>query len=138
MALAALADMYGTDVDMGAGVRALLQAGARVDERQEIVCLAGSQDPEARVDVTEVAQRTPYTGPAYGRTAACVAATTKNKFAPGTFCTGACGVRVLQALLAGGADPEAVDGQGRKLCAHPELSPEAKAVLDAELELRRA
>ena len=123
-ALATMADRAGQAADMGAGVRALLAAGARPDAKADIVCNAGGY-PNVQ---------TPYEGPRYGRTVLAVLTTTKSNSAEGVYVTGASGISVLKALLAGGAEADPVDGAGVKLSAHPELSPEAKAVLEAHAQ----
>jgi hypothetical protein len=119
-ALATMADRMWQAAAAGAGVRALLAAGADIGAKQQISCMGGGSP--------HVQQ--PYTGPPYDHTTLMVVSFTQSNMSQGTYTTGASGIDLLKALLAGGADANERDNEGVLIRESPRVSPEAKAVLD--------
>jgi hypothetical protein len=123
--LTTMADAMLALTEVGAGARVLIEAGADVRAKKQIVCKGGGSP-----HVQE-----PYEGPAYDHTLLMLLAFTKDSYASATagadvFKLGTAGQQLLNALLAGGADANERDGEG-KLVRESPCAPEAKAALDA-------
>lgn len=112
------ADAWGMEVDAATMARVLIEAGADPDARCEIVASlpGGTEQPAVA-----------YKGPPFSATAAMMLAAPPANIADKT---GPVGLRMLEALLTGGASMDALDGRGKSIRQQELLTEQAKELLD--------